>query len=191
MNCQQVTAYQNQALNYLKKAHIVLTPLEIHNIEIVDFGLGNFEEVGLAIVTYVNTSRVCAKELVLLPHQICPEHIHPPYEHEDGHLEPGKEETFRCRYGQVNLYVKSEKEAYGERLHPEGHNHCAHESHEIRLKEGEQYTLLPHTKHWFQAGEKGAVISEFSTQSRDALDIFTDPRIQRIPTMVDEKEGNT
>ncbi|MCK9484215.1 MAG: D-lyxose/D-mannose family sugar isomerase, partial [Candidatus Marinimicrobia bacterium] len=28
--------------------------------------------------------------------------------------------------------------------------------------------------------EEGAVISEFSTKSRDELDIFTDPEIQRI-----------
>jgi D-lyxose ketol-isomerase len=33
--------------------------------------------------------------------------------------------------------------------------------------------------HWFQAGPEGAVISEFSTQSRDEADVFTDPRIVR------------
>ena len=41
---------------------------------------------------YVNTDRVCAKEMVLFPHQACPEHRHIGT---DG--APGKEETFRYR----------------------------------------------------------------------------------------------
>jgi len=31
----------------------------------------------------------------------------------------------------------------------------------------------------------GAVVSEFSTQSRDDLDIFTDPEINRMPVYGD------
>jgi D-lyxose ketol-isomerase len=50
---------------------------------------------------------------------------------------------------------------------------------EVVLKPGEQYTLNPNTLHWFQAGPEGAVVSEFSTKSRDEADIFTDPDIQR------------
>src|SRR6185437_11532858 len=45
--------------------------------------------------------RCCAKELVLFPGQTCPEHRHPPL----GPDKPGKEETFRCRWGTVYLYV--------------------------------------------------------------------------------------
>ena len=51
--------------------------------------------------------------------------------------------------------------------------------HEIILKPGEQYTILPNTLHWFQGGDEGAVVSEFSTRSRDEFDLFTDPHIQR------------
>ena len=47
------------------------------------------------------------------------------------------------------------------------------------LKPGEQYTLPPDTLHWFKGGVEGAVVSEFSTHSDDASDIFTDPNIQR------------
>jgi D-lyxose ketol-isomerase len=32
-----------------------------------------------------------------------------------------------------------------------------------------------------QAGAEGAIVSEFSSTSRDEADIFTDPQIQRIP----------
>jgi D-lyxose ketol-isomerase len=33
--------------------------------------------------------------------------------------------------------------------------------------------------HSFEAGDDGAIVSEFSTTSHDALDVFTDPRIVR------------
>ena len=57
--------------------------------------------------------------------------------------------------------------------------------HEIVLKPGEQYTIMPETLHWFQAGEDGAIISEFSTRSTDETDVFTDKRIIREPQIED------
>ncbi len=47
---------------------------------------------------------------------------------------------------------------------------------EIVLRPGDQYTLPPNSLHWFQAGDKGAVVSEFSSTSTDEHDRFTDPR---------------
>ncbi len=87
----------------MAKQGLVLTEEEKQNVEVADFGLGRIKEFGLLVVTYVNTDRCCAKELVLTPGQICPEHLHPPF---DG--TPGKEETFRCRAGKVYLYVDGE-----------------------------------------------------------------------------------
>ena len=69
---------RERAAAMLGEAGIVLTPNEREGIEIADFGLGRLDEIGLQIVVYVNTDRVCAKELVLFPHQRCPEHRHPP-----------------------------------------------------------------------------------------------------------------
>jgi D-lyxose ketol-isomerase len=91
---------QRRALKYLRRSGIALTRAERRRIEVADFGLGDLEDTGLELLVYVNTSRVCAKELVLFPHQTCPEHKHPRV---GGR--PGKEETFRCRYGTVYLYV--------------------------------------------------------------------------------------
>ena len=56
----------------------MITPAETERIEIADFGLGDFEHTGLGVLVYVNTQRVCAKELAMLPRQTCPEHRHPP-----------------------------------------------------------------------------------------------------------------
>ena len=50
---------------------------------------------------------------------------------------------------------------------------------EICLGPGEQATIPPDTLHWFRAGDEGAIVSEFSTRSRDEADVFTDPRIVR------------
>lgn len=163
------------ALDYFAKAGIVITENEKDIIEVADFGLDDLENTGLELITYVNTDRVCAKELVLTPFQTCPEHRHPPLE---GYV--GKEETFRCRYGKVYLNVTGEPTENPGVTPPNG---VYTVFHEIVLNPGEQYTLLPNTKHWFRAGKDGAVVSEFSTKSYDESDIFTDPRIARIPVV--------
>src|SRR5258708_8535390 len=67
-----------RAREYLDRAGIVLTPEEGEEIEVADFGLNELEVTGLELVVYVNTERVCAKELVLFPAQTCPQHRHPP-----------------------------------------------------------------------------------------------------------------
>lgn len=159
------------ALEMYEKAGIVLTDSEKDRIEIADFGLNDLENTALTLVTYINTERCCAKEMVLLPGQTCPEHRHPDV---DG--KQGKEETFRCRWGKVYLYVSGEPCENPETLPPEG---VYTVSHEIILKPGEQYTIYPNTLHWFKAGSEGAVISEFSTHSSDETDIFSDPAIIR------------
>jgi D-lyxose ketol-isomerase len=148
-----------EAAERLRAAGIVLGPGEEEALEVADFGLGRLREVGLELLVYVNTDRYCAKELVLFPNQTCPEHRHPPF---GGG--PGKEETFRCRAGSVLLNVAGR---------------------ELRLGPGDQFTIPPDTLHWFRGGPEGAVVSEFSSTSRDDLDVFTDPAIVRAPQVDD------
>ena len=161
-----------------RKAGIVITQEEQSKIEVADFGLGILEKVGLQLLTYVNTEKCCAKEMVLRPFQTCPEHTHCDGV-ENGIAYSGKEETFRCRKGEVYLYVSGEGKK--ENIKAKIPETKVTVFHEIVLKEGEQYTLYPSTKHWFQAGPNGAIISEFSTKSRDESDIFEDERSTRIP----------
>ncbi len=165
--------YRKKALKFLKKAKIVITEKEAKEIEVAEYGLGMVDKIGLELVVYVNTDRCCAKELILLPYQICPEHRHPPIEGE-----VGKEETFRCRWGEVYLYIPGKPTIKPKARLPIGKEEYFTVWHEIELKPGEQYTLPPNTLHWFQAGPKGAIVSEFSTKSRDEYDIYTDPAIK-------------
>ena len=163
-----------KSLKYLQNAGIVITNKEKDCIETADFGLDDIEKTGLQLLVYVNTDRCCAKELMLLPGQTCPQHRHPPVGGE-----PGKEETFRCRWGRVYLYVEGEKVNNPKCSPPAGTEQYYTVWHEIELNPGEQYTLKPNTWHWFQSGHEGAVVSEFSTKSRDELDDFTNPEIKR------------
>jgi D-lyxose ketol-isomerase len=151
---------QAEAAERLAAAGIVLTDAERERIEVADFGLGDLDRTGLQLLVYVNTDRYCAKELVLFAGQSCPEHRHPPFA--GG---PGKEETFRCRAGQVVLDVEG--------------------TGELVLRPGEQHTIPPDTRHSFRAGPDGAIVTEFSSASRDELDVFTDPRIERSTQVVD------
>lgn len=167
-----------ETLAYFQKANITLTDKEKEKIEVADFGLNRIREFGLQLIEYVNTERCCAKDLVLLPRQTCPEHLHPPVGES-----PGKEETFRCRFGTVYLYVPGPPTVHPKATIPEDKQDTFTVWNEIILKEGEQYTLHPNTLHWFQAGQEGAIVSEFSTKSTDENDIFTDESIERIPVV--------
>jgi D-lyxose ketol-isomerase len=153
MTAEERREAQAYAAAALEASGVVLTEAERAGIEVADFGLGRLAESGLQLVVYVNTDRHCAKELVLRPGQTCPEHLHPPFEGT-----PGKEETFRCRRGVVTLWV---------------------DGRELVLRAGDQFTIPPDTLHSFRAGPEGAVVSEFSSASRDELDVFTDPDVQR------------
>ena len=173
-------AARERALVLFRQAGIILTEKEAESLEVADFGLDDRARTGLQLVVYVNTVRCCAKEMALTPHQTCPEHRHAPIP-SLGY--PGKEETFRCRYGRCYLYVEGKATANPACRPPAGSEEHYTVWHEIILNPGEQYTMRPDTRHWFQAGDEGAVVSEFSTPSYDEYDIFTDPRIRRIPVI--------
>lgn len=174
--------YRQQVINFLQQAHITITEEEKARIEIASFDLPDYPRSGLQLLTYCNSTRYCAKELVLFPNQVCPEHLHPPFE---GSI--GKQETFRCRWGEVYLFVddpslRLNQNDSGKPIcsKPEGDEQWYQCDRFILLKAGDQYTIKPNTLHWFKAGEMGAVVSEFSSESRDELDVFTDPRVRRL-----------
>lgn len=180
MKRSQLLAARKRAVQIMADAGLVLSPAEAENIEVADMGLNQLEAEGLELVTYINTPRYCAKALVLFPGQTCPEHRHPPFEDN-----PGKEETFRCLHGLVWLYVEGDPAKPVQAQLPSGSSPYYTVFKEIVLQPGEQYTIACNTLHWFQGGPEGAVVSEFSSSSRDEFDIFTDPRIRRATSMED------
>lgn len=165
--------YRRMALECFEKAHIILTKKEKERIGASDFGLGRFEQIGVQFVEYVSSNRVSAKDVYLLPGQTVPEHRHPG---RDCRL--GKEETFRCRYGRLYLYVEGLPSANIAGTLPEDIAQYFTVWHEIILNPGEQYTIPPDTLHWFQGGPEGAIMSEFATESTDDIDEFTMPGLK-------------
>jgi D-lyxose ketol-isomerase len=182
MKLDEAIKWRERTCRMLQKAGIVITPDEKENIEIADFGFDDIENCGLQIVVYENNDRYCAKDLVLFPRQLCPEHRHPPIDEKN----IGKQETFRCRWGEVYLYVDGNPAIEPKARVSERYRKYLTVWKEIVLRPGEQYTLSADTKHWFQAGDDGCVMSEFSSASTDERDVFTDPRVRRIPEIEPE-----
>jgi D-lyxose ketol-isomerase len=177
MKASEAAKIRKEAARLLKHASLAATRKELAEMEVADFGLDDVRSMGLELIVYENNDRYCAKELVLLPRQTCPEHRHPPLSESN----PGKRETFRCRWGTAYLYVPGAPTAKPRAKLPKVHSPHFTVWHEIIMRPGDQYTLPPGTLHWFQAGPRGAVVSEFSSSSVDDADVFTDPRIRRMP----------
>jgi D-lyxose ketol-isomerase len=179
MKLEDVRKAQWRAEAILARAGIAITPGEKDGMEIADFGLGDLDHYGLQVIVYEANDRYCAKEIILFPRQICPEHHHPPVDAAN----PGKQETFRCRWGVVYLYVEGEAAAHPRAFVPKGDEALFTARQEIVLNPGDQYTLPPGRLHWFQAGDEGAVLSEFSSKNLDETDVWRNPQIKRIPTI--------
>jgi D-lyxose ketol-isomerase len=157
----------------IQASGITLTDADLKNMAAADFGLSRLETEGVQIATLIQTERLAVKVLVLFPNQTEPEHRHPPVGDD-----PGKEETIRAISGNLRFYIPG-KDTIKEGFIPEGKEDCYTVRHEVIMKPGDQLTLAPGQKHWFQAGPEGAVMYSFSTCVRDILDGFTDPNIKR------------
>ncbi len=169
-----------RAGEFIERAGIPVTDGELAGIETADLGLGELEQSGVQIVTLVDTDQIAAKVLVLFPNQTEPEHRHPRL----GEY-AGKEETIRCHWGELYLYLAGELAPSPKGSPPAHRRHTYTVWHEHILMPGDQVTLAPDTLHWFQAGPEGAVIWSFSTKAIDVQDVFTDPDVSRETIIVD------
>jgi D-lyxose ketol-isomerase len=177
----QAEAARRRALELIQRAGVVVRAEELAKIEVPDFGLSEQEQTGLQILTLVNTPNIGVKVIALFPHQLCPQHRHPPL----GEDYPGKEETFRGQWGELYVYEPGEP-TLTPRANPPAHRrHTYTVWHETILRPGDQLTSLPNTWHWFQAGPEGAVVWSYSSRAVDLEDAFTDPQVRRRTVIVE------
>ena len=162
-----------EAIQMIEAAGIFLTEADKQNVAAADFGLSNLRKEGVQILTLFDTDRLAAKLLVLFPFQTEPEHWHPPVGED-----PGKEEVIRALWGDLYFYVPGE-DNLEKGFVIEGKEECFTMRHEVIMQPGDQLVLPPGTKHWFQAGPRGAIMYSFSTRVRDNADQFSDPDIIR------------
>ncbi|MEM1136255.1 MAG: D-lyxose/D-mannose family sugar isomerase [Bacteroidota bacterium] len=168
-----------QALKMIEAAGLYLTDEDKKKITAADFGLSQLKKEGIQILTMFEADRIAGKILVLFPYQTEPEHWHPPVGDD-----PGKEEVIRAISGDLYFYIPG-KDTLKEGFIVEGKEAYYTMRNEVVLHPGDQLILPPGTKHWFQAGEKGAVMYSFSSKVRDILDQFSDPDIVRETIIVD------
>lgn len=143
----------------LKFYDVPFTPFMEKEFWVVDFGLGDFENIGMGGVFWVNDQKhsYFAHAIYLLPGQMIPEHAHVETEF------PAKFETWMVTKGWA--YNFSE---VGETTpnHPEIPNlHGAYKSKNyvkqnvgdiVHLKESETF-------HFLMAGPEGAIVDEWAT----------------------------
>lgn len=172
---------RRRAAEMIRAAGIHITDIEANRTEVVDFGLSRLEHEGVQVLTLVQTERISVKVLALFPNQTEPEHWHPPVG-----SDPGKEETVRIISGTLYFYVPGEN-TFKEGFLVKGKEHCYTMRHELVMRPGDQVTLAPGVRHWFQAREEGVVMYSFSTIARDVMDRFTDKDIVRTTRVADDK----
>lgn len=171
---------QEKAAALIDEAGIHVTADEREKIAVADFGLDDVYKEGIEVLTLFDTDRIAGKILVLLPNQTEPEHWHPPVGDD-----PGKQEIIRALWGDLRFYVAGENNMTDGFI-PDGKDDYYTLRHEIVMKPGDQLIFPPGEKHWFQAGQKGAVLYSFSTTVRDNRDQFTDPGIVRETKVLED-----
>lgn len=173
---------RKEAADLIRQAGIYISPAEEEKITAADFGLSRLRKEGVQILTLFETDRIAAKILVLFPYQTEPEHWHPAVGED-----PGKEEIIRALWGDLYFYIPGEDNMEKGFL-VEGKTSCYTMRHEVVMDKGDQLILPPGTKHWFQAGERGAVMYSFSTTVRDVMDQFSDPDIVRTTKIISKRQ---
>ncbi len=160
---------KSQALELLHKSGFPVTDKELASAQVNDFGLNNIKEEGFVLIDLLRTEKVRTSILIMLPNQTLPQHMHPNYNSDNG-----KEETVRVLWGETKVFVEGE-ENYSKINFPKGKEAYYTARHEINLKPGEQYSVPPTVKHWFQAGPQGSVNIAFQNRVNEDYNIFYDP----------------
>lgn len=142
----------------------------------IDFGLGQFTEVGMAGIFWVNNKEhnYFGHEIYLLPGQMIPEHWHV------GTDDAGpKLEAWQLRHGTVTLYSEGEPTPGGKERIPPIHRDIAVARTEMKLLPGEVGKLAAaEQKHWMLAGPEGTIVTEYATYHDGNGLRFTHPGIK-------------
>ena len=139
--------------------NIPYTPLMEKDMWFTDFGLGDFENVGMAGIFWVNDKAhgYFAHEIYLLPGQMIPEHAHVKTSM------PAKFESWMVQKGMCyNFSAVGEETPDAPKL-PESQKGCITSKNFVKQNAGEIVHLKKsETFHFLMAGPGGAVVSEWA-----------------------------
>lgn len=138
---------------------IPVTPLMEKDIWFTDFGLGDFENVGMGGIFWVNDKEhsYFAHEIYLLPGQMIPEHKHVKTSM------PAKFESWMVQKGDCYNFSEVGEQTPNAPAIPESQRATTISKNFIHQKAGELVHLKKiETWHFLYAGPHGAVVSEYA-----------------------------
>lgn len=152
---------------------VPFTPLMEKDMWVTDFGLGDFENVGMGGIFWVNDAEhgYFAHEIYLLPSQMIPEHAHVKTKF------PAKFESWMVQKGMCyNFSAVGEETANCPKL-PESQKGFVTSKNFVEQQLGELIHLKKsETFHFLLAGPEGVIVSEWASyHDNDGLR-FTNPK---------------
>lgn len=189
MKASKIIAAIQETDEYLRG--ICRVPSPRPDVDVTDFGLGEFDQIGLVAHVLTNCPKYCSKWLVLQEGQFCPNHYH-----------PSKQEDIACEAGRImiRLYgvadVNQPPELFADRrmvIPGVLYNNTVfaggapEEGTEYILEAGMRIQLPPGLWHEFWAVDGPALAVEVSTVNNDVGDnVFADERIGRFVTEIEQ-----
>lgn len=141
------------------------------NFWVTDFGLGDFENVGMGGVFWINNPdyRYFGHEIYLLPSQMIVEHYHVASDF------PAKHESWQVRSGSVYNFGIGETTPDAPKL-PESQKDFITVSNWELLNVGDIRSLKElESRHFLMAGPNGAIVTEYGTYHDNNGLRFTNP----------------
>lgn len=152
------------------------TPFLEENFWVAEFNLGDFENVGMGGVFWINheTGKYFAHEIYLLPGQMIPEHAHMATE-----KWAAKMETWHVRSGNIYCFGEGDKTPGGEEIVPVSQHEHQTVFNYVEVKRGELNTLnREEAFHFMVAGPEGAIVSEYANYHEGGALRFSNPAVQ-------------
>lgn len=181
MKRSEINAAWRDALACFARHHWALPPQP--RWDITDFGLGDFEKYGLALVNLAAEPEYCEKLMYAREGQTTPCHAH-----------RRKKEDIICRAGELAVHVWPARPEPGAALVPkvgvriDGATVGVPAGEAFVLAPGSRVTLEPGMWHAFRAAGGECIIGEVSTANDDVNDnFFLDPVVGRFPKIEEDE----
>jgi D-lyxose ketol-isomerase len=149
------------------------------NLWITDFNLGDFENVGMAGLFWVNdpAHKYFGHEIYLLPGQMIVEHKHVATEF------PAKFESWQVRHGWTYNYSVGETTPNAPVLPASQKDHITISHFQKQMVDEVIHLAEIESPHFLFAGPEGVIITEFATYHDGNGLRFTNPNVQFIDVL--------
>lgn len=149
-------------------------PWLLDHMFITDFGLGDFVNVGMAGVFWINDAEggYFGHEIFLLPGQMIAEHSHLKTEH------PPKMESWQVRHGMTYNFGIAGNTAGMPPLPESQNGHIKSDKYVITNRGGLSSLAEAESPHFMLAGTQGTIVTEYANYHDGAGLRFTNPDIE-------------